>query len=279
MTAVFPKKYETLNPQIIDGNILHLELNRQKALNAMNIKFFQEFRQFFKDLKEVSDIRVVILSGSGKHFSAGLDLKEAMSLFDFSDKKDQARNGIEMVRQIKMMQNAFISIQSCDVPVIAAIHGYCIGGAIDLICHCDIRISEQSTQFCIKEIDIGMAADLGTLQVLPYIVGNNSFIREVAFTGRYFSSEEAQKNGLISGIYKNKEELMQKTIELAKKIAEKTPVGIFGIKRAFNFSRIYKIKETLDYMRTMNSNNLFTQDMSTAIKASLMKEKAVFPKL
>jgi len=163
--------------------------------------------------------------------------------------------------------------------VIAALHGYCIGGAIDLMSCCDIRLSEKETQFTIKEIDIGMAADIGTLQIMPYLIGNDSFLREVAFTGRFFSAEEALKQGLLSYVLPNKEETLKKAFEIAEKIAEKTPVGIVGIKKALNWNRIYKIKKNLDFMRTMNANNLFTTDMQTAVKATMMKQKPVFPKL
>jgi len=279
MSKPFPKTYETLSAKIFKDHIVHLEFNRPKALNAMSLRFFQELGLFFKDLKEVSDVRVVVLSGSGKHFSAGLDLKEAMSQIDMSDERDQARKGLDMGKSLKNMQKSLLSIQTCHVPVIAAIHGYCIGGAIDLITHCDIRVSEKETQFTIREIDIGMAADIGTLQNGPYVIGNDSFLREMAFTGRFFSAEEALKQGLLSYVLANKEETLKKAFEIAEKIAEKTPVGIVGIKKALNWNRIYKIKKNFDFMRTMNSSNLFTTDMQTAIKATMMKEKPVFPKL
>jgi len=185
----------------------------------------------------VSDVRVVVLSGSGKHFSAGLDLKEAMSLFEMSDDKDQARKGFELIKKAKVMQKSFMSLQTCHVPVIAALHGYCIGGAIDLMSCCDIRLSEKETQFTIKEIDIGMAADLGTLQIMPYLVGNDSFLREVAFTGRFFSAEEALKQGLLSYVLPNKEETLKKAFEIAEKIAEKNTSGYCWYQESFELEQ------------------------------------------
>jgi len=124
-----------------------------------------------------------------------------------------------------------------------------------------------------------MAADVGTLQLFPTIVGNDSFFREIAYTGRFFTAEEALKNGLVSWVYKYKEEVLKKGKELANMIAEKSPVGIYGIKKALNFNKIYKIKKTLDYIRTLNSSNLITEDMKTAIAATMMKQKPTFPKL
>jgi len=279
-TTPFPKTYETLEAEIRNEHIVHLKFNRPKTLNAMSIKFFEELSQFFEDLKSVP-ARVVVVSGNGKHFSSGLDLNDAMSniLTDDDTETDTARKAIKLMHIIEKLQNSISAADKSSVPVIAAVSGYCIGGAIDFISACDIRLCDATSKFTIKEIDIGMAADIGTLQRLPFIIGNDSFLREIAYTGRIFEGEEALKQGLVSQVFKSKEELLENAFKLAQTIADKSPVGIWGIKKTLNKNRDQIIQNGLEYIKILNMSLLKTDDMSKAVQAGFKKTTPIFPKL
>lgn len=188
------------------------------------------------------------------------------------------------------MQNAFNSIEECVKPVIACIHGACIGGAIDMICAADIRICSENSSFSVKEVDIGLAADLGTLQRLPKVVGNASWVKEIAFSGRKFRSPEALHFGLVSAIYKDSS-LMEKALKLAHEISLKSPIAVCGTKAIMNYSRDHSTLDGLEYTTTYtiyfsqfsqsrwNMAMLQTDDISDAIQANMKKSTPSFSKL
>lgn len=191
MAVEFNKKYETLTVEVVKENIAHIQLNRPKKLNSITFKCFEELADVFRTINEYP-FRAAVLSGAGKHFTAGLDLNDAASL-SANEEKDAARQSLDARKNIFKAQDSTLAIVDCRVPVICAISGYCIGAGIDLACACDIRVAEENTKFCVAEVDIGMAADVGTLQRLPFIVGNESWAREICYTGRVFGGLEAQK--------------------------------------------------------------------------------------
>ena len=158
--------------ELDEGKIIKVAISRPKSLNAMNPTFFKELEQIFTEINDKPNARVAILVGEGKIFTAGLDLKEFGSMFSFNPEEDAARFARILYDQVHKMQKVFLSIVECRVPVIVGIHGKCVGGGVDLTSMCDIRYCTADTEITIKEIDIGMAADLGTLQYFPNIVGN-----------------------------------------------------------------------------------------------------------
>ena len=169
-------------------------------------------------------------------------VKAAQSIAGGGDaKQDVARKALRARNMLISWQEAFTAIEKCPQPVIAAVHGGCIGGGMDLISCCDIRMSEKKTFFSVKEVDIGLAADLGTLQRFPKIVGNQSFVREVCYTGRRFSSAEAMSVGFVSGIASDREDLLAKANSLAKLIASKSPVAVTGTKVSLNYARDHSV--------------------------------------
>ena len=163
--------------------------------------------------------------------------------------------------------------------MIAAIHGYCIGAGVDLASACDIRICAKDTKFTIKEVDIGLAADIGTLQRFQKVVGNESWARELAYTARFFNHEEALQRGFVSSIHENKEEVLKQALALAQVIAAKSPVAVSTSKRSIVYSRDHTVQEGLDHISTLNASMLQTDDMATAAMASMSKQKAHFNKL
>jgi len=164
------------------------------------------------------------------------------------------------------------------VPVIAAIHGACLGGGIDLISACDLRMASQDASFGIEEIHIGMAADVGTLQRLPKIMPP-AVVHELAYTGRRFSAEEARGWGLVSSVYDNRDATVEAALQLAQEIAAKSPLAIAGIKRAITYARDHSVEDALDHMATWNAGMLRPEDLMKAMAARSTKQEAVFKDL
>ncbi len=176
----------------------------------MSIRFFKELLQTFESIRWNTQIKCVILSGGDcRMFTAGLDLTEITGIPGSQKGKDSnpSREALDFLPMIKLFQETFTSIETCNKPVIAAIHGECIGGGIDLITACDMRYASSDASFCVKEIDVGLAADVGTLQRLPKVVGNQSWVREITFTARTVPAKEALEFGLIHRILPDKDAL------------------------------------------------------------------------
>lgn len=166
--------YKAFRVELAD-KIAHVQINRPEKINAMNADFWKEIVEIFREIEDNDEVRVVVLSGAGKHFSSGIDLMMLASV-GAQLGPDAGRNARALRRKILELQASFNAVDNCSKPVIAAIQGYCLGGAIDLISACDMRYSTGDAQFSIKEIDIGMAADVGTLQRLPRIIGDGMML-------------------------------------------------------------------------------------------------------
>ena len=187
----------------VKNHVGNLVLSRPEELNTMSRDFWVELGQVLEVINRDSNIRVVVISSTGKHFCAGMDLNAFTNGVDNipDDKKpDHARIGEAVYRVAKELQEYISTLEKIRVPVIAAIHGGCIGGAVDMVTACDIRLASDDAFFCIQEINIGMAADVGTLQRLPKIIPDSK-MREMAYTGRRMYAEEAKEAGLVSGTY------------------------------------------------------------------------------
>ena len=186
---------------------------------------------------------------------------------------------MKVFEMIKYMQSCLLAVMDCRVPVLVGVHSATVGGAIDLMSMCDIRYATEDAKMTIKEIDIGMAADIGTLQLMPHALGNQSFFREIAYTGRIFSAEEALKHGFVSKVFKSEQDMHNGLLETAKVIAEKSPVAIWTLKQVNNHEMRRRIGDGMDYIARTNSAMLMTGDMMLAIQANMSKSKATFPKL
>lgn len=188
---------------------------------------------------------------------------------------DVGRNAERLRRQILKLQSSFNAVDSCRKPVIAAIQGYCIGGAIDLIAACDMRYSTLNAQFSIKEIDMGMAADVGTLQRLPRIIGDG-MMRELAYTGRTVDGQEAKSIGLVNRTYPDQPSLMAGVFAMAADIASKSPVAIRGTKEMIRYMRDHRVDDGLEYIATWNAAMLQSADLKVAMAAHMSKQKPDF---
>lgn len=248
----------------------------------MSWKMFEELTQVFKHIDTMRDVRVVIIKGNGKSFTSGLDIMDANeNVFDrvSEHSEDIGRRGALYHKILQTLQDSCTAASVCRVPVIAAIHGYCIGAGIDLSSACDIRLSTKDAKFTIKEVDIGLAADIGTLQRFPKVVGNNAWARELAYTARFFDGQEALENGYLSHIYDTKEQLFEEAMKMAKIIAAKSPIALVGFKDCLNFSRDHTINDGLHHVRILNTAYLQSEDTITAAMALMAKSIPKFSKL
>ncbi|XP_062505185.1 delta(3,5)-Delta(2,4)-dienoyl-CoA isomerase, mitochondrial-like isoform X2 [Corticium candelabrum] len=235
--------------------------------------------QCFTSLANDKDCRAVVLTGAGKHFTAGLDLIDFQSLLFSNEIEDTGRKGFRIRKLISDMQESFNAVEKCPKPVIAAVHSACIGGGLDLISACDIRLCSKDAWFQIKEVDIGVLADVGTLQRLPKIVGNDSLVRELAYTARVFHSDEARGFGLVSRVLADRQTCVDAALQMAADIASKSPVAVQGTKVNIVFSRDHTVAESLDYASVWNSFAIQSEDTLKAGQAFLTKTKPTFSKL
>ncbi len=258
----------------LKGNIAHVQINRPEKINAMNAAFWTEIIEIFQWIDETDAVRVVVLSGAGKHFSAGIDLMLLASVANEMG-KDVGRNARLLRRKILQMQASFNAVDHCQKPVLAAIQGYCLGGAIDLIAACDMRYAAEDAQFSIKEIDMGMAADVGTLQRLPRIIGDG-MLRELAYTGRMVAADEARAIGLVNRVFADHQTLLDGVMAIAQDIAAKSPIAIAGTKQMISYMRDHRVDDGLDYVATWNAAMLQSSDLRLAMTAHMTKQKPEF---
>ena len=262
-------------------HICSLVLNRPNELNTMTRDFWVELGDALEEINRDSDIRVVILSSTGKHFCAGMDLGAFSNGVDDipDDKKpDHARVGEVLYRTAKELQGYISKLEEIRVPVIAAVHGGVIGGALDLITACDMRFASDDAFFCIQEINIGMAADVGTIQRLPKIIPDSK-MREMAYTGRRMLADEAKDSGLIGEVYGTQEKMLDAVHKLAAEIASKSPVAIYGLKAVMNYSRDHNVSDSLDFNALWSGAMLSQKDMTEAMTAHMEKRDASFDKM
>lgn len=199
------EKYKTVEIRQVDPNsrVFNLILNRPSALNALSPDFFVEFPKALNYLDENPDVGPILLSGKGDHFCAGIDLNSLTSISGKFQSEDRGHSSERLRRHVLFLQQAITAIEKCRKPVIACIHGACVGGGIDIITACDIRFCTDSAFFSVKEVDLAITADLGTLQRLPAIVGFGNAM-ELALTARRFSASEAKQLGLVSKVFASK---------------------------------------------------------------------------
>ncbi|XP_061991606.1 delta(3,5)-Delta(2,4)-dienoyl-CoA isomerase, peroxisomal [Rosa rugosa] len=274
------EKYQTLEIDQKNPNspVFYLYLNCPKHRNALSRDFFTEFPKALSSLDQNPNVNVIVLTGAGDHFCAGIDLNNLSSIAGSSVSGDRGRDGERLRRAIKLMQDAITAIERCRKPVIAAIQGACIGGGIDIVTACDIRYCSKDAFFSVKEVDLAITADLGTLQRLPSIVGYGHAL-ELALTGRRFSGQEAKELGLVSGVFGSKQELEGSVRLVAEGMAAKSPLAVTGTKAVLQRSREMSVEQGLDYVATWNSAMLLSDDLTEAVSAHMQKRKPVFAKL
>ncbi|XP_078097787.1 delta(3,5)-Delta(2,4)-dienoyl-CoA isomerase, mitochondrial isoform X2 [Mustelus asterias] len=272
--SVAPPSYdfETLRVSQAADSVLHVELNRPEKRNAMNKTLWREMVECFNRIAQDSDQRVVVVSGAGTMFTAGIDLLDMAGDALQPRGDDTARKAWHMRNTILQYQESFNVIEKCPKPVIAAVHGACIGGGVDLITACDMRICSRDAWFQVKAMDIGMAADVGTLQRFPKVIGNASLVNELIYTARKMMADEALSCGLMSRTFEDKEAMLDGAFEMASEIASKSPVAVQGAKLNLIYSRDHSVKDGLNYIATWNMSMLQADDLIKSAQAAMEKK-------
>lgn len=249
----------------INNKIAHLQLNRPDSMNTMQPVFFRELVTILQELQREASARVLIISSTGKHFTAGMALDVfASGSLTLDDASAAGRANIALVLQD--MHQSFNLIEQLRMPVITTIQGGCIGGGVDLICASDIRLATSDAFFCIQEINIGMTADLGTLQRLPKLIPEG-IVHEMAYTGRRLPAARALAVGLVNELFDTQETMLAAATQMAEEIAQKPPVAIWGSKQAIHYARDHSTHDALQQMGWLQSGIWQSSNLMEAFMA------------
>ncbi len=268
--------YQTLSLDVAEG-IAHVQLIRGDAFNTMNRAFWPEMVQVFEEIDADPAARVVVFSAQGKHFTSGLDLNDFGPGLMGSD-SEPSRKAEALRRTVLRMQETMSVLDRCRLPVLVAIQGACIGGGIDLISACDMRYCTEDAFFSIQETNIGMTADVGTLQRLPHIMPHG-IVRELTYTGRRMLAPEAREWGLVNQVFPDQAAMLDGVMAIAAEIAAKSPIATVGNKEMLNYARDHSIQDGLNYIATWNAAMLSRADLGEAFMAKQEKRDPKFADL
>jgi enoyl-CoA hydratase len=260
----------------IEGFVATVLLDRPEARNAMGPELWSDLPVMMSELGADGSVRVVVIAGSGTDFTVGLDLKSfGPALMSGFGEAANVAGRKQTMAQVKDMQDAMTSIARCPKPVIAAVHGYCLGAGVDLITACDIRLAADDAVFSVRETRMGMVADVGTLQRLPRILDPGR-VAELTFTGRDFTGAEAHEMGLVSATYSDRGELLKAAGELAAEIAANSPLAVQGSKAVLAATEAMSTDQALDYAALWSAAFLNSNDLGEAVMAFLEKRPPEF---
>jgi enoyl-CoA hydratase len=249
-------------------------------MNAMNRAFWNELPAIVRDIDDNARARCIVISSTGKHFSAGMDL----SVFTegagvVPEAQSDRQNAAESFRRhVHHLQDTFSCLDEARMPVIVAVQGGCIGGAVDMTSACDIRYASADAFFCIQEINIGMTADVGTFPRLCKLIPEG-WVRELAYTGRRLPAQRAKEIGLVNEVFETHEALVEHALATAREIASKSPLAVAGSKVMINYARDHTIKDGLDYIATWQTGMFSPAHMMEAFQAKAQKRDPEFPDL
>ena len=259
-----------------ENHIAHLVLKRAEALNTMGPRFWGELETVLTDLHKNNAARALVISSTGKHFSAGMALDAFAGSVQMDDQSPEGRAAI--FDSLSAMQATFTKLETLRIPVIAALQGGVIGGAVDMVTACCIRYGSKDAFFCIQEINIGMVADVGTLQRLPTLVPL-AVVKELAYTGRRLGADKALGYGLLNAVFDTHEQTVQAALQCAGEIASKPPVAIWGTKQAVHYARDHTVDEALKQMGWLQAAIWSNRHVGEAVTAFQGKRTGNYPDL
>ena len=263
----------------VRDRIAHLRLNRPEKRNSMIPEFWRELPEIVGGLHDGGDARVIVLSSTGPHFTAGMDLSVFTSNgLDGGTHGEVGRMRANLRLTVLRLQESFSCLEKARIPVIAAIQGGCIGGGVDMVSACDLRYCTADAFFCIQEINIGMTADVGTLQRLPRLIPDG-VVRELAYTGRRLPAARAKDLGLVNEVYPSQEAMLEGVMQVAGEIAERSPLAIWGSKEMLNYSRDHSVTDSLNYVATWQTGMFQAADLTEALQARQEKRTPRFDDL
>lgn len=245
--------YRCFNVEIAD-NIAHVQLKRGAEMNSMVPEFWRELPEIVRDIDANAKARVIVISSTGKHFSAGMDLSvftggQSAGTAAAASKDERGRTRANLRQSVLEIQETFNILEKVRMPVLIAIQGGCVGGAVDFASACDCRYATEDAFFIIQEINIGMTADVGTFPRLCHLMPEG-MVRELAYAGRRLPAKKALQLGLVNEVFATQEEMLAHVMGLAKDIASKSPLAVHGSKVMINYARDHSIADGLDYIAT-----------------------------
>lgn len=265
----------------IKDHIAHVVLNRPEKRNSMIPAFWDELPALVREVEDHGEVRVMVISSTGPHFSSGMDT----AVFGNSEPTNSAnpakharQKGARFYQNVRRLQETFSSLEQCRIPVIAAIQGGAIGAGVDLITACDLRYACEDAFFSIYEINIGMTADVGTFPRITHLLPEG-IVKELAYTGRRFSASEAKQYGLVNEVYPDQDALLAGVMAVAREISRKAPLAVHGSKRIINYSRDHSTEDALDYIGIWNASMLQSDEIQEAMAAAAEKRDGDFAEL
>jgi len=267
--------YRCFDVDIAD-RVAHIRLSRPDELNTMTPEFWRELPEIVTAISDEASARVLVISSTGNHFSAGMDLSVFAALGARGGEPGRAHARTRS--HVRVLQWTFTALEKARVPVLAAVQGGAIGGAVDLVTACDLRYASADAFFCVQEINLAMTADVGTLQRLGRLVGDG-FAREMAYTGRRVPAARAHEAGLVQQVYADHDALVTGVLETAREIAAKSPLAIWGTKVAMNYARDHPVDDALEQVATWQAGMFQPADLIEAMTARAERREPIFPEL
>ena len=270
--------YESFSVEI-DDRIAHIALTRPHKRNSMNPAFWRELPEIIADIDGNAKARAIVISSTGPHFSSGMDLASfggpGAGTDEAAARKASIRHGASFYDGTSHLQRAFSCLEECRIPVLVAVQGGCIGGGVDMISACDMRYATTDAYFTIFEINIGMTADVGTFPRLVKLLPEG-IVRELAYTGRRMSAAEAKEVGLVNRVFQDQEAMLAGVFDVAREIAAKPPLAVYGCKRMINYARDHSTADGLDYIAIWNASFLQSAEMQEAMLAKRQNRPGEF---
>ena len=260
----------------VDAGVAHVRMNQPQRHNAMTPAFWAEIPQVFRQLDEAGGVRAAVLSSEGRHFNAGMDLSVFANAGTLGTVDVRARE--QFRQQMKKLQGSFNAIAEARFPVIAAVQGGCIGGGVDLASACCLRYCSADAWFCIQEINIGMMADVGTMNRMPKQIPE-AVMRELAYTGDRLGAERAERLGFVNGLFPDHAATVAGALAVARKIAARAPAAVVASKEMLSYSRDHSVAESFAYMNALQPGVFDPEDIARAVAAQKAGQPADFTDL
>ena len=261
----------------VQNRIAHLQLSEPQSFNTMSPLFWRDLDSAFQHIQTTSEVQALVISSTGKHFSAGMAL-DTFANPDFTPQDHSPEGRAALSEFLWDMQRTFTNIEALRIPVITAIQGGCIGGALDMVCCACIRYATQDAFFCVQEINIGMVADLGSLQRLPKLLPMG-LVKELAYTGRRWPAQAALQYGFVNALFENQEAMLAAAIQTAQEVAAKPPIAIWGSKQALDFARDHTVQDSLKQMGWLQAGIWSNRHVMESVQAMQNKRNGDFPEL
>lgn len=268
--------WQTFDLTTVD-HIATITFNQPDKRNAMTAPFWSEFRQAVDEVANDGASRVLIITSSGKHFTAGMDLS-VFSSFEGLNGADPARANSAFMTLVTRLQQTFSSLKQARIPVIAAVQGGCIGAGLDLVCSCDLRVATRDAYFLLHEINIAMTADVGTFPRLTRLLPD-AVAREMAYLGTPLTADRAERLGFVNQVFEDHDALNAGAVKMARQIATKSPLAIWGTKEVMNYAQGRTDEDTLKFLATWQGGMFSKSDVGKAVKAQMSGSEAQFDDL